>query len=46
MFIVSYDCEFIDNICNLVWVFEGDGKIIDIIGGYSDYEVYVVYLVE
>ena len=45
-FIVSHDREFIDNTCNSVWAFEGDGKIADIIGGYSDYEAYAAYLVE
>lgn len=44
--IVSHDREFIDNTCNSVWAFEGDGKITDIIGGYSDYEAYAAYLVE
>ncbi|WP_304634511.1 ATP-binding cassette ATPase Uup [Pseudoalteromonas sp.] len=44
--IVSHDREFIDNTCNSVWAFEGDGKISDIVGGYSDYEAYTAYLAE
>ncbi|CAH9060437.1 ABC transporter ATP-binding protein uup [Pseudoalteromonas holothuriae] len=41
--IVSHDREFIDNTCNTVWAFEGDGQITDIVGGYSDYEQYLSY---
>ena len=44
--IVSHDREFIDNTCSSVWAFEGNGKITDIVGGYSDYEAYVNYLAE
>ncbi|EAW27790.1 putative ABC transporter, ATP_binding protein [Alteromonadales bacterium TW-7] len=44
--IVSHDREFIDNTCSSVWAFEGDGKVTDIVGGYSDYEAYVSYLAE
>ncbi|NOU49367.1 ABC transporter ATP-binding protein [Pseudoalteromonas sp. JBTF-M23] len=39
--IVSHDREFIDNTCNSVWAFEGNGQITDIVGGYTDYEQYV-----
>ncbi|WP_404340232.1 ABC transporter ATP-binding protein [Pseudoalteromonas mariniglutinosa] len=42
--IVSHDREFIDNTCNSVWAFEGNGQITDIVGGYSDYEAYNQYL--
>ena len=38
--IVSHDREFIDNTCNSVWAFSGDGEVIDIVGGYTDYQVY------
>ena len=46
MLIVSHDREFIDNTCSSVWAFEGNGKVTDIVGGYSDYEAYVSYLAE
>ncbi|MBQ4838676.1 MULTISPECIES: ATP-binding cassette ATPase Uup [Pseudoalteromonas] len=38
--IVSHDREFIDNTCNSVWAFEGDGVVTEIVGGYSDFESY------
>ncbi|KZN52248.1 ATP-binding cassette ATPase Uup [Pseudoalteromonas luteoviolacea] len=38
--IVSHDREFIDNTCNSVWAFEGDGIVTEIVGGYSDFEAY------
>ncbi|MBS3796574.1 ABC transporter ATP-binding protein [Pseudoalteromonas sp. BDTF-M6] len=38
--IVSHDREFIDNTCSSVWGFDGNGKITEVIGGYSDYEAY------
>ena len=44
--IVSHDREFIDNTCNSVWAFSGDGEVIDIVGGYTDYQVYKVELDE
>ena len=44
--IVSHDREFIDNTCSSVWAFGGNGKVTDIVGGYSDYEAYVSYLAE
>ena len=46
LLIVSHDREFIDNTCSSVWAFEGQGKITDIVGGYSDYEAYAAYLAE
>lgn len=39
--IVSHDREFIDNTCSAVWAFEGNGKVTEIVGGYSDCEVYL-----
>ena len=39
--VVSHDREFIDNTCSSVWGFKGDGEIIEIVGGYSDYEAYL-----
>ena len=44
--IVSHDREFIDNTCSSVWAFEGDGKITDMVGGYTDYQAYLSYLAE
>ncbi|MDX1727597.1 MAG: ABC transporter ATP-binding protein [Pseudoalteromonas tetraodonis] len=44
--IVSHDREFIDNTCSSVWAFEGNGKVTDIVGGYSDYEAYTNYLAQ
>ncbi|TMP28250.1 ABC transporter ATP-binding protein [Pseudoalteromonas rubra] len=38
--IVSHDREFIDNTCNSVWAFEGEGKVTEIVGGFSDFEAY------
>ncbi|WP_105189828.1 ATP-binding cassette ATPase Uup [Pseudoalteromonas sp. T1lg48] len=38
--IVSHDREFIDNTCSSVWGFDGNGKITEVVGGYSDYEAY------
>ncbi|MBE0363902.1 ATP-binding cassette, subfamily F, uup [Pseudoalteromonas ulvae UL12] len=39
--VVSHDREFIDNTCSSVWGFKGNGEIIEIVGGYSDYEDYL-----
>ena len=44
--IVSHDREFIDNTCSSVWAFEWNGKVTDIVCGYSDYEAYTNYLAE
>lgn len=44
--IVSHDREFIDNTCSSVWAFEGNGKITDMVGGYTDYQAYLSYLAE
>lgn len=40
LFVVSHDRDFMDKIVNKMLVFEGDGKIETIIGGYSDYLAY------
>lgn len=37
LFIVSHDRDFLDQTVDKLLVFEGDGKIEPIIGGYSDY---------
>ncbi|GEK09201.1 ABC transporter ATP-binding protein [Pseudoalteromonas sp. McH1-7] len=38
--VVSHDREFIDNTCGSVWAFEGEGQVTEIVGGYSDFELY------
>ncbi len=40
VFLVSHDRSFLDNIATQLLVFEGDGKIVEIVGGYSDYLLY------
>jgi ATP-binding cassette subfamily F protein uup len=40
IFVVSHDRDFLDQVVNKLLVFEGDGKIETIIGGYSDYLEY------
>ena len=35
--LVSHDRTFIDNIATSVLVFEGDGRVVEYVGGYSDY---------
>ncbi len=37
IFVVSHDRDFLDQVVTKLLVFEGDGKIESIIGGYSDY---------
>ncbi|MCC7305131.1 MAG: ABC-F family ATP-binding cassette domain-containing protein [Alphaproteobacteria bacterium] len=37
LFVVSHDRDFLDQVVDKLLVFEGDGKIELIIGGYSDY---------
>ena len=39
--IVSHDRFFLDKIADHLFVFEGEGKIKDFIGGYSDYREYI-----
>ncbi len=38
--IVSHDREFIDNTCSSVWGFSGNGEVVEVVGGYSDYQAY------
>lgn len=38
--VVSHDREFIDNVCSNVWCFEGNGKVVDIVGGFTEYQLY------
>ena len=35
--LVSHDRAFLDNIVSSVWVFEGNGRIEEYVGGYSDW---------
>jgi len=35
--IVSHDRAFLDNVVTSTWVFEGQGKISEYVGGYEDY---------
>lgn len=37
LFVVSHDREFLDNIVTQVIAFEGDGKLLEYIGGYEDW---------
>ena len=37
LFVVSHDREFLDQVVDKLLVFEGDGKVEMIVGGYSDY---------
>lgn len=39
--IVSHDRFFLDKIADHLFVFEGEGKIKDFVGGYSDYREYI-----
>ena len=41
VFLVSHDRSFLDNIATQLLVFEGNGKIIEIVGGYDDYLSYL-----
>ncbi|MEM8593230.1 MAG: ATP-binding cassette domain-containing protein [Pseudomonadota bacterium] len=40
LIIVSHDRQFLDNVVTSTLVFEGDGKIGQYVGGYSDWEAY------
>ena len=40
LFVVSHDRDFLDQVVTKMLVFEGNGKIEGIIGGYSDYLAY------
>ncbi|MDX1812238.1 MAG: ABC transporter ATP-binding protein, partial [Gammaproteobacteria bacterium] len=35
--LVSHDRDFLDNVVTGTWVFEGEGKISEYVGGYQDY---------
>ncbi len=37
LFLVSHDRAFLDNVVTQVIVFEGDGKLIEYVGGYEDW---------
>ena len=37
MFLVSHDRAFLDNVVTQVIAFEGDGKLIEYVGGYEDW---------
>jgi ATP-binding cassette subfamily F protein uup len=39
--VVSHDREFIDNTCSTVWGFLGEGRIEEVVGGYSDLQNYI-----
>lgn len=45
LLLVSYDCDFIDNVVIFMLVMEGDGVIGEYVGGYSDWQCYVVSIV-
>ena len=38
LLLVSHDREFLDNVTTQLWVFEGDGQITEVVGGYEDWE--------
>jgi len=38
LLLVSHDREFLDNVVTHLWVFEGEGKIDEQVGGYSDWQ--------
>lgn len=40
--LVSHDREFIDNTATSIWAFEGAGYINKVVGGYQDYQSYLV----
>jgi ATP-binding cassette subfamily F protein uup len=39
--VVSHDREFIDNTCSTVWGFLGEGRVEEVVGGYSDLQNYI-----
>jgi len=41
LLIVSHDRDFLDNVVTSTWVFEGEGKISEYVGGYEDYIRYI-----
>lgn len=38
LFLVSHDRDFLENIVTRTLIFEGNGKIVDYMGGYEDYQ--------
>jgi ABC transport system ATP-binding/permease protein len=40
VFLVSHDREFLDNVVTQVIAFEGDGKLVECVGGYDDWVRY------
>ncbi len=38
LLVVSHDREFLDNVVTSTLVFEGEGRIVEYVGGYSDWE--------
>lgn len=40
LLLISHDREFINHVVSSVLVFEGDGKLLDFVGGYDDYRQY------
>jgi ATP-binding cassette subfamily F protein uup len=44
--VVSHDREFIDNTCSTVWGFLGEGKVVEVVGGYQDFQNYAASLAE
>jgi ATP-binding cassette subfamily F protein uup len=40
LLLVSHDREFLDNAVTSCLVFEGDGRVAEYVGGYSDWEAY------
>ncbi|MEW8507514.1 MAG: ATP-binding cassette domain-containing protein [Candidatus Thiodiazotropha sp.] len=41
LLLVSHDREFLDNAVTSCLVFEGEGRVAEYIGGYSDWETYI-----
>ena len=40
LLLVSHDRAFLDNVATSLLVFEGEGRVLDFVGGYSDYTRY------
>ncbi len=37
LIVVSHDREFLDNVVTSTWVFEGEGRVREFVGGYTDW---------
>ena len=37
LLLVSHDREFLDNVVTSCWVFEGEGRVSEVVGGYADW---------